>query len=110
MGYYPQIRKGGGGTPFTNEFGKKVFALASIELYYIMMFVGYAYGSKSVQTLDWCFGWSLIGVDFLISYTDAHLGEKYLQDNKTYWPAGGGRGQNPKNTAQGNSVQHPIRP
>ena len=29
---------------------------------------------------------------------------------KTYWPAGGGRGQNPENTAQGNSVQNPICP
>ena len=29
---------------------------------------------------------------------------------KTYWPAGGGRGRNPENTAQGNSVQNPIRP
>ena len=29
---------------------------------------------------------------------------------KTYWPAGGGRGQNPENTAQGNSGQNAIRP
>ena len=29
---------------------------------------------------------------------------------KTYWPAGGGRGRNPENTAQGNSVQNPICP
>ena len=28
---------------------------------------------------------------------------------KTYWPAGGGRGQNQENTAQGNSVQNPKR-
>ena len=32
---------------------------------------------------------------------------KYI---KTYWPAGGGRGQNPENTAQGNSGQNAIRP
>ena len=29
---------------------------------------------------------------------------------KTYWPARGGREQNPENTAQGNSVQNPICP
>ena len=29
---------------------------------------------------------------------------------KTYWPAGGGRGQNPENTAQGHSGQNAIRP
>ena len=30
--------------------------------------------------------------------------------SKTYWPAGGGRGQNPENTAQGHSGQNAIRP
>ena len=29
---------------------------------------------------------------------------------KTYWFAGGGRGQNPENTAQGNYIQNPIGP
>ena len=29
---------------------------------------------------------------------------------KTYWPAGGERGQNPENTAQWNSGQNAIRP
>ena len=29
---------------------------------------------------------------------------------KTYWPAGGGRGQNPENTAQGHSGHNAIRP
>ena len=43
------------------------------------------------------------------SATDAK--ENHFEDNtKTYWPAGGGRGQNPENTAQGNSGQNAIRP
>ena len=29
---------------------------------------------------------------------------------KTYWPAGGGPGQNPENTAQGHSVHNSICP
>ena len=29
---------------------------------------------------------------------------------KTYWPAGGGRGQNPENTAQGHSGHNSICP
>ena len=29
---------------------------------------------------------------------------------KTYWPAGGGRGQNPENAAQGHSGHNAIRP
>ena len=28
---------------------------------------------------------------------------KFYKNSITYWPAGGGRGQNPENTAQGHS-------
>ena len=28
---------------------------------------------------------------------------KFYKNSMTYWPAGGGRGQNPENTAQGHS-------
>ena len=34
----------------------------------------------------------------------------YDVHTKTYWPAGGGQGQYPENTAQGHSGQNAIRP
>ena len=40
----------------------------------------------------------------------AHCAQEIQGNTKTYWPAGGGRGQNPENTAQGNSGQNAIRP
>ena len=40
-----------------------------------------------------------------------HTLEYNLTSNiMTYWPAGGGRGQNPENTAQGHSGQNSICP
>ena len=38
-----------------------------------------------------------------------HLGNPPVH-SKTYWPAGGARGQNPENTAQGHSGHNAIRP
>ena len=34
-------------------------------------------------------------------------GEVGKTNTKTYWPAGGGRGQNPENTAQGQNATRP---
>ena len=34
----------------------------------------------------------------------------FASSSMTYWPAGGGRGQNPENTAQGHSGHNSICP
>ena len=54
---------------------------------------------------------------FIVKIDQLKAGQQHLKpltENhspfKTYWPAGGGRGKNPENTAQGNSGQNAIRP
>ena len=47
--------------------------------------------------------------NFIVCCNHQQLWRSYLLF-KTYWPAGGGRGQNPENTAQGHSGQNAIRP
>ena len=65
-----------------------------------LMSATHAVTTKLSQEIDW----------FSVSFTWQGTKSGRVSYIKTYWPAGGGRGQNPENTAQGHSGQNAIRP